>query len=161
MRGTRSRRMVGFVALAIQVLTVGCDPGMTIRQVGVPGRSASTASTSESQVEVSVGTTHPIIGNTSYFAEADVTNASASLISVTNIELFARNKTYANEFPEEYPAKIPPGKTSALRVMFRLNADLWQTFFREPAELLVHYESGSQPKVARVTIIGAHLDGSR
>jgi hypothetical protein len=163
MRRTIWKRIIGVASIAMQVLTVGCDPGMTIRQSSITGRAPGTGSTAESHVGVSVKTTHPIIGNTSYFAEVDVVNAYASPISVTNIDLFARNKTYRNESPrpEDFPARILPGETASLAVMFRLDDDLWKTFFRKPADLLVHYQTGSEQKVARATIVGAHLDGSR
>jgi hypothetical protein len=166
MRRTTSKRIIGIASIAIQVLTVGCDPGMIIRQASVPGRAPYAGTSPEARVEVSAKTTHQLIGETWYDPEVKVTNLSGSPITVTDIELSARGKVYASNWtqwsrPGAFPLTIQPGNSGPLEISFRLDEDVWKTFFRHPAELLVHCTMGADSMVARASIVGAHLDGSR
>jgi hypothetical protein len=166
MRRTSWKRIVGIASIAIQVLTVACDPGMIIRQASVPGRAPNAGTSPEAKVEVSAKTTHQLIGETWYDPEVKVTNLSGSPITVTDIELSARGKAYASNWarwsrPGAFPLTIQPGNSGTLEISFRLDEDVWKTFFRHPAELSVLYTIGADSMVARATIVGAHLDGTR
>jgi hypothetical protein len=163
MRRTSWKRIIGIASIAICVLTVACDPGMTIRQASVPGRTPNAVSEPEAQVEVSVKANWPLIYETWYDTVIKVINRSSSPIIVSDIKLSARGNTYTSEWsrPGVFPLTIQPGGSGTLEIGFRLDEDVWKTFFRHPAELLVHYQTGSEQMVARATIVGAHLDGSR
>jgi hypothetical protein len=103
---------------------------------------------------VSIKQTRQLIGEKFYFPEVKVTNSSGSPITVTNVELAARNKTYANKppRPETYPLTIPPGGTETLEVIFRLDDDLYETF-QGPVELRVHYRTDGMLQLARASVI--------
>jgi hypothetical protein len=166
MTKTSSKRIIGIASIAMQVLTVACDPGMIIRQASVPGRAPNAGPSPEAQVEVSAKTTHQLIGETWYDPEVKVTNLSDSPITITEVELSARGKAYASNWrpwsrPGAFPLTIQPMNSGTLEISFRLDEDVWKTFFRRPAELLVHYTLGADSMVARATVVGANLDGSR
>jgi hypothetical protein len=55
---------------------------------------------------------------------------------------------------------VPPGKTESLDMWFDLTDDVKQTFFRQPAELRVHYRSRDRDETAHAAVIGGHLDTS-
>jgi len=112
-------------------------------------------------VVVNVTTTRQLIGETWYAPKVKVTNESNSPVTVTNIELFVRSKTYANKTREAaYPSTIKPECTEALEVLFRLDEDVKKTF-REPTELLVYYRIGEKQQIARATVTGGRLQDTR
>ncbi len=116
----------------------------------------------DTQVVVDVITTHQLIGETWYAPKVKVTNASDSPITVTNVELSVRTKTYPNKTPEAeiYPVTIKPGSTEALGVVFRLDEDVQKTF-REPTELLIYYRIAEKQQIARATVIRGRLQDTR
>ena len=130
--------VLGLGFIAILVLMTACDPGMAIRQIKSPG-ALNGSVTSNAQVNVHIETKHQLIGETLYGPEVKVTNATGSPIAVTNVELTARSKTYANTHPrpETYPLTIQPGSAETLHVLFRLDDSVHKTF-QQSAELLVH-----------------------
>jgi len=130
-------------------LTIGCDPGMVIRQTSSLGAAGGAS------VVVYVKTSHPLIGETWYAPGVEVTNSSDSPITVTSVELAARSVTYANNPGRAgtYPLIVPPGKTEALDIWFDLHDDVKNTF-QQPAELRVHYRSSGTEKIARANIMG-------
>lgn len=141
--------------ITVSLLLVACDPGMTIRQIeasnGTPAR-----------ITLNVKTKHLLIGETSYVPQVTVTNNSDSPITITSVELIAKRGTYANKplQPGSYPMAVPPGKTETLDIWFDLADHVKETFFRQPAEVRVHYKSRSQDETAHVSVIGGHLDTS-
>jgi hypothetical protein len=66
------------VFIAILAAIVGCDPGM------------------RSTVNIHIETKCQLIGETLYRPGVKVTNSSGSPIAITNVELVAMGKTYAN-----------------------------------------------------------------
>jgi hypothetical protein len=140
------------------LLMVACDPGMSIRQVKSPVQGTIRSAASDAEVIVSVNTTHQLIGVTFYEPKIKVTNVANQPITVTNIELLARPKMYANEPPQpaQYPLRMQPGSTEVLQGMFWLDEDVQNTF-QKPAELLVHYKIGDRPGIARVSVIRGSL----
>jgi hypothetical protein len=108
----------------------------------------------DTRVVVNVTTTRQLIGETWYAPKVKVTNGSNSPITVTNIQLFVRSKSYANKTREAgaYPLTINSGSTESLEVLFRLDENVQKTF-REPTELLVYYRIGEKQQIARATVI--------
>ncbi|MFC5862516.1 hypothetical protein ACFPT7_09465 [Acidicapsa dinghuensis] len=140
---------------AVMVLTIGCDPGMMIRQTSSIGAAKGAS------VAVYVKTSHPLIGETWYAPEVKVTNSSDSSIAVTGVELAARSVIYANKprRPGTYPLIVPPGKTEALDIWFDLHDNVKKTF-QEPAELRVHYQSSGKEAIAQANLTGGPLNTS-
>lgn len=136
------------------VLMSACDPGMTIRQ-GVPNEGSG-ANTS---VAIHVRTINPLIGETWYAPEVTITNLSDSPITLTAVELVAQRSTLQNKPRRSgiYPLEIPPRRTETLDIWFAL-ADTVKKTFQEPAELRMHYRSGSKEQIAQTTLIGGPLD---
>lgn len=145
----------GAFLTAVMVLTIGCDPGMMIRQ------TTSSGAASGASVAVYVKTSHPLIGETWYAPEVKVTNSSDSPIAVTGVELAARSVTYANKprRPGTYPLIVPPGKTEALDIWFDLHDAVKKTF-QESAELRVLYRRSGKEEIAQANIIGGPLNTS-
>jgi hypothetical protein len=141
--------------LAVSLLLVACDPAITIRQI-----KASNATSA--LVTIEVKSDHPLIGHTRYVPRVSVTNGSDSPITITSVELDAKRGTYANKprQPASYPLLVPPGKTESLDIWFDLTDDVKKTFFRQPAELRVHYRSRDRDETAHASVIGGHLDTS-
>lgn len=151
------RRLIGIASIAVQALTVACDPGMLIRQTNYPDQAANRDSALEAQVVVSVKATSQLIGKTWYDPEVKVANGYYSPITVTDIELSARGKTYEKDshIPDGLPLTIQPGNTGTVGVVFRLDAAVYEVFLRHPAELLAHYQTGAEEKTARAGIVGS------
>jgi hypothetical protein len=141
--------------VAVSLLLVACDPGMTIRQI-------KAANGTSDAVRIDVKTEHPLIGHTFYAPQVTVTNDSDSPIAITSVELAAKRGTYTNKprRPEGYPLVVPPGKTETLDVWFDLADDVKETLFRQPAELQMHYGSRGQEEAAQVSVIDGPLDAS-
>ena len=145
----------GLLLAALLVVTVACDPGMTIRQTSSPG------ATNGAGVAVSVKTSHPFIGTRWYAPEVKVTNSSDSPITVTGVELTAQHATLTNKPRRSgtYPLIVPPRETRALDIWFDLQGGVNKTF-QESAELRVHYRSHGKEEIVQSTIIGGPLDTS-
>jgi hypothetical protein len=142
------------VLLAVPLVAVACDPGMTIRQM------SSVNVTADQRVTVQVKTTHPLIGETWYAPDdATVTNLSDRPITVTNVELIASGTTYPNKAPgiAKYPLTIPIGKTETLPVWFDLDGGVKRTFERT-VEFRVQYRSGGKDSVSSAFMVGGPLD---
>jgi hypothetical protein len=123
------------------LLLVACDPGMTIRQIKASNPTSD-------PIKIAVKTEHPLVGHTWYDPQVTVTNGSDSPITITSVELAAKRNTYANKprQPGSYPSLVPPGESETLDVSFDLTDDVKKTFFRQPAELRVHYRSRGRTK---------------
>ncbi len=141
--------------ITVSLLFVACDPGMTIRQVKASNGTSDA-------ITIEVKTEHPLIGHTFYAPQVTVTNDSDSPITITSVELAAKRGTYPNKplHSGSYPSAVPPGKTETLDVWFDLADDVRNTFFRQPAELQVHYRSRGRDETSLVSIIGGPLNTS-
>lgn len=141
--------------ITISFLLVACDPAITIRQIKASnGISAP--------ITIEVKTQHPLVGQTMYVTQVTVTNGSDSPVTITSVELAAKEGTYTNKprQPGSYPSALPRGETETLDVWFDLTEDVKETFFRQPAELRVHYTSHGQDETAHASVIGGPLDAS-
>jgi hypothetical protein len=141
--------------IAVSHLVVACDPAITIRQVKAPDGTST-------PITIELKTEHPFAGHTWYAPEVTVTNRSDSLVSITFVELATKRGTYENKprRPGGYPVTVPPGETETLNIWFDLTDDVKETFFRQPAELRLHYKSRGQDETAHVSVIGGPLDTS-
>lgn len=146
------KRRLGTLLTATLVVTVACDPGMTISQASSPGAT-------KGAVSVHVKTSHPLVGETWYAPDTKVTNSSESPITVSRVELSARGVAYANRprRPGTYPLIVPTGGTEALDIWFDLHDDVKKTF-QQSATLDVHYRKGDQEETAQVNLIGGPLN---
>jgi hypothetical protein len=129
---------VGALLTGVLVLTIACDPGMTIHQ------TSSLGAINGAGVVLYVKTSHPLIGETWYAPEVKVTNSSDSPITVTGVELTVERATYANKPRRSgtYPLIVPPRETEALDIWFDLRDDVKKSF-QQSADLRVHYQSSS------------------
>ena len=158
------RRTFTGLLVVLLLLTVGCpigDPGMTIRQAVQRGSlSGLPATPSPSYLGINVKTSHPFQGETWYAPTVTVTNSFESPITVSAVELVVRGVTYANGRgrAEAYPVVVLPGKTETLDIWFDLRENVWKTFFKQSAELRVHYRKDAREEIAHASIIGGHLD---
>jgi hypothetical protein len=141
--------------ITVMFLLVACDPAITIRQIKASNGTSA-------PITINVKTEHPLVGHTFYVPRVTVTNGADWPITITSVELAAKGGTYANKprQPGSYPSAVPPGKTETLDVWFDLADDVKKTFFRQPAELRVHYRSRGRDETAHVSVIGGHLDTS-
>jgi hypothetical protein len=154
----RDVRMV-FVpfALAVSLLIVACDPGVTIRQA-----DSRTETGQHSGVILRVKSAHEFIGTTHYAPQVTVTNNSEATVLVTEIELATKQRIYTDSSPrpQDFPEEVLAKQAHDFTVLFRLDDAVYKTF-KEPAELRVHYRSGSIEDTARIAIVLGSLDDSR
>ena len=141
--------------ITISILLVACDSAIRIRQIKASNGTSA-------PIAIEVKTQHPLVGQTWYVPQVTVTNGSDSPITITSVELATKESTYTNKprQPESYPSSLSPGKTEILDIWFDLTEDVKKTFFRQAAELRVHYTSHGQDETAHVSVIGGPLDAS-
>ena len=152
------RATVTALSVGIVLLLVGCDPGMTIRQAQASNDSRTPLGTVGPRVTIRVKTTHQLFGEAWYDPDVEVINSLESPIAVTSVELMTQKRSYPNTSPqpENRPITIPPGSAETMKVSFRLEAGVHETF-RQPAELRVHYLTGDKEEIARTTIVRGPL----
>lgn len=141
--------------VALSLLLVACDPAITIRQIKASNGPPA-------PVTIDVKTEHPIVGHNWYAPQVTVTNGSDSPITITSVELAAKRAAYANKprQPGSYPSAVLPGNSETLDIWFDLTDDVKETFFRQPAELRVHYKTRGQEETVHVSVVGGPLDTS-
>jgi len=102
-------------ALALPLLIVACDPGVTIHQA-----DSLTETGKSSGVILRVKSTHQFIGDTRYVAQVTVTNALEAPVLVTGIELATKQKIYSDSSPRRKisPKRFCRGKPTILRFCF-------------------------------------------
>src|ERR1700744_6622454 len=134
--------------IAASLLSVACDPGMTIRQ--------SDATSASQPIVNEVKTQHPLVSHEWYAPTVAVTNTSDSAITIASVELAAKATTYVNKprRAESYPSLVDPGKTETLDTWFDLAGNVKKPFFPQPAALLVHYKLRGRDRTAQVSIVG-------
>jgi hypothetical protein len=154
-RGMR-RVFVAFV-LPLPLLIVACDPGVTLRQADSPKEVGN-----RSSVILRVKSARHFIGDTRYVPQVTVTNTLEAPVLVTGIELATKQKIYSNSSPQppDFPEEVLAKQAHNFTVLFRLDDAVYKTF-KEPAELRVHYRTGSGEDTARIAIVLGSLDDSR
>jgi hypothetical protein len=121
-------------------LFVGCDPGITIRQINSTGDSKRTAVIVTPDITIEVKTTHPINRGTLVQSEVNVMKSSDSPITITSVELVAQGVTYENKprAKKSYPLTLLVLSTASLDIAFDFSEGVcW--ILKEPAELRIHY----------------------
>jgi hypothetical protein len=139
--------------ITVIFLLVACDKAIIVHQIKAPKGALA-------PITIEVRTEHPFGGHTWYVPDVAVTNVSDSPITITSVELVTKRGTYSNKprQPGSYPSAVPSGWTETLDIWFDLTDNVKKTFFRQPAELQVHYRSRGRDETAHVSIIGAPLD---
>jgi hypothetical protein len=144
-------------AIGLLLVASACDPGMTIYQT-----NATQNPSVPERVTVRVKASHPLIGETWYAPDNDVTvtNSFDKPIIITKVELLANGATYNHKHTgatNEYPLTVSAGKTETLPLWFDLKDDVKRTF-KTPAELRVYYRNDREESVAHAFIVGGPLD---
>jgi len=142
------------LALSLYFL-IGCDPGMSIRQVNSVTRPPKPVII-PSELVLDVKTTHQLIGESWYDPEVRITNRSQLAATVTKVELVALAKTYAPSHPDGYPLQLGPGESQVLKVFFELEHGVQETF-KKRADLRVYYEIGGEKQIAIAKLAGGSL----
>lgn len=145
---SRQRVFAAFVIL-LSLLIVACDPGVTIRQADSPKEIGKHGS-----VILHVKSTRQLIGTTHYAPQVSVTNISEATVLVTRIELATKQKIYSDgsSQPQDFSGEVLTKQARNFTVLFRLDDAVYKTF-KEPAELRVHYRSGSTEDTASIEIV--------
>jgi len=141
------------------VLFLGCDPGMTIRQINSTVDSKKTSVVVPPEMTIEIKTTRQLIGEGWYDPQVKVKNLSDSPITVTRVELVAQAATYENQprAAESYPLTLPARGTASLDLGFRLNQGVSKVF-KKPAELRIHYLTGGHDGLTRITVAAGPLN---
>jgi hypothetical protein len=135
------------------VLTLACDPGMTIHQE-VPESPPAT----KAAVGVRVKRQNLLIGETHYLPIVEIENRSDMSIMIASSELVARAATFQSKSfgPDSSNLEIAPGESRTIKLWFDLS-DSIRNVFHDPAELRIHYRSRSGEQVVSITIVGGPL----
>lgn len=152
-----THRATVFLLISISIILAGCDPGMTIRQVN-PGDQPNRERVSPG-LTLHISTKHPLVGETSYATDVQVTNAVGNPIIVTRVELVTADAVYHNEPSSRvsYPFSVATGETASLETYFRLRTDVYDAF-KQRGQLRVHYRIGQEERTADATLEAAHLN---
>ena len=115
-----SARILILLAL---ILLVGCDPGMTVRQINSSVESESAAATTIPKISVDVKTTSQLIGQRLYDPHVVATNLSDAPVTITSIELIAGSRTLQNgtHAAKDYPVNLPAHSAVPLGVYLSLS----------------------------------------
>ena len=153
------KRVLRAFLVTMVVLSAGCDPGMTIRQIKSSGQVSNGGGAPNPQLAIDVDTTHPLIGETWYAPRVTITNPFESPVTVTSVDLIILGATCAEKHPQPgiYPLVVLPGETKVLPVMFDLHDDVRKTF-RKPAQLRVSYIRNGEEEIDHAVIVGGPLD---
>lgn len=151
----RRRRFISVLSLATLALIVGCDPGITIRQVNSARRPARGAAAPAPHVILEVKNYHRLAGELFYEPTVQIVNLSDSPIAITGCELVSKHGSYPNtpRQADMYPLGITARGTATLTVGFDTPHGL-DTTFKRVAELRVHYRIADSDEVASASLVG-------
>ena len=143
------------LVFAVLMSLVGCDPGMSVRQINSFVESENAMAAVVPKISVNVKATHQMIGERRYGPLVTATNASDIPVTITNVELFANGQTVKNEdiAAKDYPVTLPARSALPLSVYFRFSdgVDIDKAF-KNPGELRIHYSSQQGAGVLRITV---------
>lgn len=110
------------------------------------------------QLIVQVQPINVMIGDTWYATGIKITNLLSSPITVTDIKLRVKQRTYQNKLKAQEASLVvlPPGSTKAIEVWFDLDEDV-RTTFQTKAELQVSYGDGKSDRSVQAEIIGGRM----
>ncbi len=140
-------------------LFLGCDPGITIRQINSTVDFKKTAVVVPPEMTIEIKTTHQLIGGGWYDPQVEAKNSSDSPITITRVELVAQAATYENQprAAESYPLTLPACSTASLDIRFYFNEGVSKVF-KKPAELRIHYLTGGHDGLTRTTVAAGPLN---
>lgn len=141
------KRIAAFAALMV---TLGCDPAVTIRQ---------TVSNAEANsiLSLRVKSRNQFIGETHYGPTVELTNESSSTATIVRAELIAKGRTIQNTPRFSAGAKqIGAHKMEMVGFWFDLPDNVLQTF-REPAQLTIYYRMDGKQQTATTCIVNGPL----
>jgi hypothetical protein len=141
------------------ILFVGCDPGMTVRQINSSVESEGATVTAIPKISIDVKTTHLLIGQRVYDPPVIATNSSDVPVMITRVELIAGGRTFRNGpyREKEYPVNLPAHSAVPVGVYFRLS-DGVAKIFENPGELPIHYSSQPGAGFARIRVARGPLN---
>ena len=157
-KGQAIGRTLVFVVL---MSLVGCDPGMTARQINSFVESENAAGVVGPKVSVVVKTTHQLIGERRYSPQVTATNPSDIPVTITSVELIASSQTFKNEdiAAKDYPVTLPSRSTVPLGAYFRFRDGVdVDRAFKNSGELRIHYSSKQGAGIVRVTVARGPLN---
>ena len=135
------------------VVTLACDPGMSIHQEVPESLSATKAA-----VGVRVKSQNLLIGEKHYLATVEIENRSDTTIVIANSELIARTATFQNKSsgPDSSNIEIAPRASGTIKLWFDLSDSVYKVF-HDPAELRIHYRSRNGEQFVSIAIVGGRL----
>jgi hypothetical protein len=152
----------GVYLITVSLLMVACDPAITIHQIKSPNEDLKQSKSPNElgQIKIDVKRQNSFIGHTWYVPQVTVTNGSGAPIRISSVDLATKLGTYVNKPRQNgsYPLDVQPGETEPLDIWFDLTDDVKKTFFRQPAELLMHYSSRGRNETVHASIVGGPLD---
>ena len=153
------KTLVSILLVLPFALFLGCDPGMTIRQIDSTVDSKKTSVVVPPEMTIEIKTTHQLIGSGWYDPQITVKNSSDSPITITKVELVAQAATYENQARavESYPLTLPARSTAPLDIRFRFNQGVSKVF-KKPAELRIYYLTGGHDGLTRITVAAGPLN---
>jgi len=156
---TQDHISVQILIVLVLILLVGCDPGMTVRQMNSSIESESAAATTMPKISVDVKTTSHLIGQKLYDPHVTATNLSDVPVTITSIELVVGGTTFQNGpyAVNDYPVNLTAHGTIPLGVYFSLS-DGVSKIFEKPGELRIHYCSQQGSGFARITVARGPLN---
>src|SRR5258708_13981773 len=140
-------------ALGLLLIAAACDPGMTIYQT-----NSNQNTSAPERVTVRVKASHPLIGETWYAPDNDVTitNSLDKPIVITKVELVTNRTTYQHKHTgatNEYPLTVAAGKKEIFPSWFELNNNV-QEKLKKPPQFRVNYTNSPAETVTHAIIFG-------
>ena len=144
-------RVFSFLVSTFLIVTIGCDPGMSIRQAT---ENANDTGQLNAVLVIRVATTHQLIGEMHYAPKVQLDNSGNDSLTITRVELLTRGGTYANHpwRSTSYPMKLRTKETEGIDVKFDLVEPVHKVF-EETAILRIHYLVGGNEQIATATLV--------
>ena len=133
--------------ITVMFLLVACGPAIAIRQIRASNGTSA-------PITIDVKTRYPLVGERIYEPQVTVTNGSDLPITITSVELAAKQGTYANKprQPGSYPSTVPPGKTERSTSGSTSPMTLGKLFFDSPpsCECATRIEVATKPLMCQL-----------
>ena|SRR5215471_6393543 len=124
------KSIVKALSAAVLLPLVGCDPGLTVRQIDSAQRAKNAVALPSSEYTLQVKTTRQLIGEDLYHPEISFTNLSEVSLTVSGVELAAKGVIYKTDLQskESFPILVSPGTRAFFSPRFSLNEPVYKTF---------------------------------
>lgn len=149
----RVKSIAKILLFSVVAILIGCDPGITIRQV--PSRKFGTV---YGQLAIEISPVNSFSYSRFYGAKTKLTNTPKSSITITGCELADRSTIYESRLGggEYCPIELAPGSSKSFGPFFELH-DPVRDMFKNSAELRVHYPIEGRQQLASATLRGGSL----